>query len=516
MRLWAQLLYGISGVCVLALETIWIRVIGLHVGGTAVASALVLVVFFLCAAGGNLAGASVSRRLSKPLVGYGVTEILTAGTAVILFLARAGFVDVLGPGSATNAATLFRDALFVLAVAGLPSFLAGASFPLLSAALVYRLEERTRHAGGAYALNLFGAAAGVVLGGIILPGAVGYRNSVLIACGVLAVQGLAAIGLGRRMAAVRQDERSLRKVGAKAPGGKTEEPGRLKILGPTIVFASGLLTIGLEVLCLIWFRQIRQPSVYALGATLFAFIIGLGAGALVAAAMRKRGVTTRNGLTLALWATGVLTALYPFVFHWLQKWSASRALPAEPVADAIRVATYATALLLPLLLAAGAVLPLAWELVRRQDVWHGRAVGLLTALNKLGAACGAIAAPLLALPLLGLSGTIIVIGGLYLALGVALTLRGDGLKWEKGRWAGVAAVAGLLCAAWTLRPSFLCPCSGREGVGDSGGSRWGSRNRGRPVGLASYCAGPVLRVERDGAQHALAETGELDSANTCT
>ena len=244
--------------------------------------------------------------------------------------------------------------------------------------------------------------------------------------------------------------------------GKSETSDGATVLGPVTIFASGALTIGLEVLCLIWFRQTRQPSVYALAATLFAFIVGLGAGAAAAAMARRRGVAAERALTLALWAAGILALTYPFLFHALQQWSISRPLPADPMTDAVTVALTSTMLLLPLLLAAGAVLPLAWELARRGDASQGRAVGMLTSLNKLGAAAGAAAAPLLVLPALGLSGAVVSAGAIYLLLAGFWRARclGNAHRISVRLAAPLLAGALAVAAAWWLRPAAYIPAPG--------------------------------------------------------
>ncbi len=471
MRTVALILYGISGLCLLSLETIWIRAIGLHVGGTAVASALVLVVFFLCAAAGNLAGAALSRGVKRPLAAYGLAELLTAISAFALFSQQSRLAGLLGPGCGTVPGNLLGDALFAAALAGLPSFLAGASFPLLSAALVSRLDERTRHAGAIYAGNLFGAALGVVLGGVALPAAVGYSGAMMAVCALLGAEGIAACLLRIADCGLRIPD-----AGGQAAGGSGKQKARLfgaqggearaaagePVLGPLVVFASGVLTIGLEVLCLIWFRQIRQASVYALAATLFAFIVGLGGGAAAAAVVRRRGVAAGRALAWALASAGILAFVYPFLFHGLQRWSASRPLPNQPIVDSMKIALISTALLLPLLLAAGAVLPLAWELARRRDSRHGRAVGLLTALNKVGAAAGAVAAPLVVLPAFGLPGAIMLAGAVYLLLAWLTRARLGDWAGRPVRLAPVLLLGALAATAWFLRPAPYVPAAGEK------------------------------------------------------
>jgi hypothetical protein len=58
---------------------------------------------------------------------------------------------------------------FASLVVGIPSLLAGVTFPLLSGAFVVACAERTPRGGRFYSANLAGDALGVVLGGVLLP-----------------------------------------------------------------------------------------------------------------------------------------------------------------------------------------------------------------------------------------------------------------------------------------------------------------------------------------------------------
>ena len=165
------LLYTISGFAVLTFETIWIRALAIRLGSTVVSASLVLCVFFLFAALGNLLGGKLAARVRRPILCYGLAEIVFACTGWAAYAAREFvWAAVAPPAPAQDGiAALATGLLAAAGLTGLPSLLAGATFPLLSEALVRGASRRTDVGGLLYAGNLTGAALGVLAGGIALP-----------------------------------------------------------------------------------------------------------------------------------------------------------------------------------------------------------------------------------------------------------------------------------------------------------------------------------------------------------
>lgn len=60
------LLYAISGFCILSMETIWIRDMGLHTGNTLLSASWIIAVFFICAGIGNRVSHKLLKKTNKP------------------------------------------------------------------------------------------------------------------------------------------------------------------------------------------------------------------------------------------------------------------------------------------------------------------------------------------------------------------------------------------------------------------------------------------------------------------
>ena len=134
-------LYAISGFCTLALETIWIRALALRIGNTTVSATLVIAVFFLAAAAGNLWGSRWARTARRPVRVYGACE-MSAGVLALL-----GYLLIDPLSTLLHAGGHF---LITLVIVGPAAFAAGTSFPALSEAYIPRTDRRTADGGGIY------------------------------------------------------------------------------------------------------------------------------------------------------------------------------------------------------------------------------------------------------------------------------------------------------------------------------------------------------------------------------
>ncbi len=416
MRRLYTTLYFVSGFTVLAIETIWIRLLALDIGNTALSGAMVICVFFIGGAIGNLAAAGLAGSVSRPARLYGLAEIAFALSALLLISYQRPLWMLINPGITTGLAS---QLLKVISLIALPSICAGASFPLLTAALLQHADSRTRVAGGLYLSNLLGAAAGIIIGGILLPMHFGYAQTTLWVTASGFTAGLTAILASQRL--------PLRRPGRSAPCKVSTQPGdygmELKAsTGYAIMFFSGALSLGLEALVLMYFMQCGLGSIYLAGATILAFLIGLSAGCGGAVLLRKSNRPPQTLLALGCWVTGAVLALYPHLFQKLltMAWmtTSSSSLPAL----ASILMGKAIVILLPMLIMVGAVFPLTWDSIKQLEVRHGRVLGFASAFNKCGGALGALLIPFVLVPICGLPITLLLIASGYLLLGLRVEL----------------------------------------------------------------------------------------------
>ena len=416
-----MLLWALSGFCVLALESVWIRALAPRAGNTVVASVAVIAVFFAAAALGNLAGARLAAGRARPLRLYGGFEAAAALCALAGFGVNR-WLWTRGDVLPESAAGLAAAALLLVAPA---SFCSGASFPGLAEAVVEDAQHRTATGGRYYGLNLVGAAFGIALGGVLLPFAAGLTRTFCVA----AVLQLAGAVLAWRLAS--SAALSLRPAG-RGPRARGPDAARAlpEAFGWCVLAASGVLSLAVQSLLLVWARQVLQGSVYAVCGVLTVFLGGLGAGGLAVAALRRRGYPAPALLAGFAGASAAWLFALPSVGQALcgREVLLSAATPAGLLAQTLAGCGWT---LLPLTVSLGGVFPVAWELVGAQARSEGRAMGLALAVNKAGAACGAATGLLALLPAAGLVHGTLALGWGYLALaGLALVLarRGSGLR----------------------------------------------------------------------------------------
>ncbi len=420
------LLWALSGFSLLTLETVWMREIALRAGTTAVASTLVIAVFFAAAALGNLAGARLVAGHRHALLFYGRCEVASAVTALAMFalnrwLWTQGGVLPEGWGGQVAATAL---------LVGLPSFFSGASFPGLAETFVEDAQHRTSTGGSFYGMNLLGAALGVAAGGVWLP----YKLGVTGAFAVAAVAQLAGGVLAWRIAAAA--------VPTAPPPVRRGEDGQTLPgwLGWAVLAASGLLSLAAQTLLIVWVRQVLEGSIYAVCGVLATFLCGLGAGGLTAAALRRRGFPSSGLLALFAGAGGLLLFALPGLGTWLcgRDVLLTAATPAGMFAQALLGCGL---VLVPLTFCLGGVFPVAWELVSTRSSSQGRVLGLALAVNKLGAAAGTALALFLFLPLVGLfHATVLIAWGYVGVAGVAFTRLQKRTPWRLACLAVVVAI----------------------------------------------------------------------------
>src|SRR6478609_3059455 len=104
-RALVYVLFFLSGVAALVYEASWSRLVGMAVGHTAEAAALVLAAYFVGLAAGQGVGGLLAQRV-QPLLGYGVAELAAAAWACVL-PALLGWV---GTPAGSGESEFFRDA----------------------------------------------------------------------------------------------------------------------------------------------------------------------------------------------------------------------------------------------------------------------------------------------------------------------------------------------------------------------------------------------------------------------
>lgn len=431
-------LWTLSGFSVLTLETVWMREIALRAGSTAVSSTLVIAVFFLSAALGNLFGARCVAERPHALSFYGGFESAAALSAVAVFAlyrwlaALGGFCPCMLSGPVASA----------LLLVGLPSFLSGASFPCLAETFVADADHRTSTGGLFYGLNLLGAGLGVAAGGVWLPWWLGSQGAFAVAVVAQLAGGLLAWRIAAQVILAPQHH--------SRPCTPAVLPERL---GWLLLALSGLLSLAAQTFLIVWARQVFEGSIYAVCGVLAVFLLGLGLGSLAAANLRRKGWSAAQ--LLMLFATTSALGLLLVSMIGVPFCEQGVALTAVTPAGLLAQALAGCLVVLPLTFCLGGVFPVAWELICLRSASEGRVLGAAMALNKLGAAAGTALGLFLLLPLAGLvHGTILLAWGYLAVAGLPLACA-----WRSVGWRSVAAL-GLVAALCAWRMSLPEPVLG--------------------------------------------------------
>jgi spermidine synthase len=431
-----------SGAAALIYQAVWFRWFRILLGNTAYAASATLCAFFAGLALGAEIFGRVAARSRRPLVGYGVLEMLAAAAALLVPFVFVLYDPLYG---ALYDALSDRRGLFILIKFGLalavmvpPAFFLGGTLPLLAAAYVRDPRSLGREAGLLYAVNTLGAAAGSAAGLLWLPEVLGVRGTYGLAAGLAVAAGIGALALARRF----------------TPSFAPPSPDRDHSSAPrpilVIAFISGFGILALEVLLIRCIAQVIDHSVYSYGVVLVVVLLALAAGAAIASATAAR-VSTRALLTAALTAEALLLLLLPFAGEHATR------LGLTEVGTISRGLALAFALGGAPLLAGALVFPLCFRLAAGGSV--GRRVGGLLAVNTVGGILGSVAASFLLLDRVGLWGSVAALGlGYGLAsLLVPGTLGGRALR------AGFLAIVVLAVMAGPANPLRLQVVSLRLG-----------------------------------------------------
>ena len=404
-------LFFLSGVAALVYEASWSRLVGLAVGQTAEAAALVLAAYFTGLAAGQFLGGRLAPRV-PPLLGYGVAELVAAAWACLVPALLGWVGSPTGPGELE----LLRDSsggrsawcFLILLPVTIPL---GATLPLVVEALSARGGSR-RCGPLAYTLNTAGGLVGIVAASAFLLVVVGVRAS-----GFLAAALSAACGLTACVAAFVHP-------GANTPGEaadiEADRPGGSSGW-PALAAISGFGILGLEVLYTRMFSLVLHNSVYTFGTVVAVFLLALSAGAALAVRLGRRWTPRRvvtSSFSLGGLALAVSVAAFPGATG-LNYFSSGETFSGYLAGAFALVAVF----VLPPVVLLGMTLPAAI-----QAASGGRAVGRVTAVNTLAGAAGAIAAGFFLPPLVGLWSAFAVFVALFGVAGAVLLVRGGNRK----------------------------------------------------------------------------------------
>jgi spermidine synthase len=432
------LLFFCSGATALIYEIVWSKYLSLMFGSTVQAQTVVLAVFMGGLALGNRLFGQRADSLKSPVAVYGYLEIAIGVYALLFnFLYLAADKAFISAGASLleqrNALLLLKGGLSVLLLLG-PTILMGGTLPLLAAWLQKHSNDAGRTSARFYAINTLGAVAGACLAGFILVRYLGMTATLLSAGALNLAIGVAAIVIARRKVTIAPTPAKTAK--AKPAPRQTSSAESIATAVPTtttlacvLVFATGAISMGLEVLASRSLGMIFGGSLQAFATMLVAFIMGIGFGGMAIASLRKdKWIAPRTIVFLLLGAAALLAVFLVMaeqaaLFYVRIRNSFSQEnkyLWHQLTSGGISV----VALGFPAALI-GAVLPLWIRIHSKGSISLGNVVGRLLTWNTLGAVTGALATGFILMPNIGLRLSFGVLGALLClaALLVAMKMK---------------------------------------------------------------------------------------------
>ena len=443
------LVFFVSGFSGLIYESVWSHYVKLFLGHASYAQTLVLVVFIGGLAVGAWLVSRLSERMRNPLRLYAIVEAVTGVLGLVFHwifgvAVEWGYSTLLP--AACEAESAFCAAQWGLAALLMApqSILLGATFPLVSSAVLRLSNEQPGHdIASLYFLNSLGAVLGVLASAFILIPAVGLP-------GTLQTAGLANIALA--MAAYflsKQPPPPIAIPRVAVP--VTQHPREARRLTFVLLLTAFLTGLSSFVYEIVWIRMLSLvlgASTHAFELMLATFILGLALGGLWVRKVVDRVGDSVRFLALVQIAMGIAAAatipLYNGTFD-LMAWMLSAVSRTDGGFVIFNLTATAIALLvmLPATFCAGMTLPLiTYRLLRSES--GERSLGLVYAVNTVGAIAGVILAVHLLMGWLGLHGALVVGAAVDVILGVAILLWLKPARRALGNWgpalAGVAAL----------------------------------------------------------------------------
>ena len=536
------LLFAVSGAAALIYEVVWTRLLTLYMGHGLAAASAVLAAFM----GGLAAGAGTAGRYARALPPrralhvYAVLELAVGALAVLmpfaLLAARpllaATYAD--GSGGVTFAFVRLATSIVLLC---LPAACMGATFPIASRWMVRGAATAAQDAGGLYAANTLGAAAGAILAGFVLVPSLGLRGTTFVGVVLNIVAAAGAFVVARAASnAVSPAEAGHHTALAPAKAGphkRHHEPARRKAADshPTATtdstadsrrwIAAGALGVSgfaSLTLQLIWTRllvQILGPTTYAFSTVVSIFIIGIAIGAAIGSRFAARMKSPAVGLACSMLISAGLALAAAAAVDWaLLQIGDIVSRPDYQFGEVLRSEVLlVSGLLLPMTIAFGACFPFAVALGSGRDETVTENLGVIYAINTLGAILGSLLAGFVLVPGIGLHMTIRVVAGLSAVTAIGILVSSP---WARGRSIAYALAAGVVIAtavAPQWDPSLL----------SSGAYKYAPAMRGSSSLKTALTAGEVLSyregstgtvvVRRLTGTVSLAIDGKVDASN---
>jgi spermidine synthase len=438
------LLFIGSGCAALIYEVVWLQLLSLIVGSSAISMGVILGTFMGGMCLGSILLSKYVKRSEHPLKVYAYLELGIAAFGILIPLILphvGGLYTAIGGSGITG---VFVRALYCAIVLLPPTIMMGATLPAI-ARYVDSSPSGVSWLGFFYGGNIFGAVAGCLLAGYYLLRWFDMTTASFVGVAFNVAVALVALAMAKKSpftAPAESDEKPAVSVTA-APGSK---------LVFLTIGLSGLTALSAEV---VWTRLLGLSlgqTTYTFSLILAVFLFGLGIGSTTGSAIAK------NGANAARTALGVCQALTVLCLGWAA-WSATQAMPYWPINPTLNTSFSAVFqvdlvkalwMVLPGSILWGASFPLALAAVSVPGQDPGRTVGAVYSANTVGAIVGSMISSLWLIAAMGTQNgqrLIIAFAAVSAIIALGFTTRSDNTVGITTRGA-ISAAAVLGMALW--------------------------------------------------------------------
>ena len=386
------LLFAGSGCAALIYEIVWLQLLQLVIGSTAVSMAVLLGTYM----GGMCLGSIALPRLISPrrhpFRVYASLELGIGLIGIVVLIAMPVIVRLY----TSNAGHGFGGILLRGLVSALcllpPTVLMGATLPAL-ARWLETTPQGVSWLGFLYGGNTAGAVVGCLLAGFYLLRIHDMTTATFVAAAINGTVALISFVLSKRTAHQPQ-------AGTEGPAGAVRTPGIWPIY--VTIAVSGLCALGAEV---VWTRLLSLmmgATVYTFSIILAVFLAGLGLGSAAGSFLSRKKLSPRLSLGICqlLLAAGIAWTAY-MIASSLPFWPVNFALTKSPWLSFQFDLVRCLWAILPAAVLWGASFPLALAAAARPGQDGGRLVGRVYAANTIGAIVGSIVFSLVLIPTIG-------------------------------------------------------------------------------------------------------------------
>lgn len=424
--------YGIivligSGMAALGHELLWTRRMMDLVGASAESSARVFECFFL---GLCLGAAAISNQVSKlhrPWFSLGIIE---TGVAVLSLpaLLLPQWSSWIWPSLGTAKLLGWQGAslktLLSVAIILLPALFMGMTLPVAACAVCGRQRHRTNSEIVLYAANTLGGAFGLSLVILVLLKLLGVTASMLAMIGINVI--IAGICFHRN----RQGQPNI-VAPAKQIVSESAHDNQVRILQWLLAFLSGAGILATEVLGLALANLSVPLSFYPQAAILLCVILVLATAAWLTGRLRIQMDGYPRILAPCLAAAGLAISLIPEIFLNLPGIKSATFGHGHSFGQFLtHLISQTFGALGPAVLIAGTIFPLLINWRAQRILNAGRNLGVMLAINGLGAIVGAEISYRVLVPYFGVHVSLGIVGACYAltASGLLLLLRTRSLR----------------------------------------------------------------------------------------